>query len=249
MKRFFYWIPFYTLFSLLIICCKKESDTVGGDMGYDFVPDDSGTYVIYKVDSMIFDDFNRSKRSSTIYLKEKVMDQFTDNLGRLAKRIERYYSDTLPTSPTSWQIFNVYYMVKSSRNMERVEDNLRYVKMIFPNTTGEKWLGMKYIISPPPYIIDSSNYRVNDWLYKIQDRDLRYDNSFNVFDSTLTVFHIYDSSAINKTYSIEKYSRNIGLVYKEFWIVTGQTNIGLPWIDRAEKGFIIWQYAIDYGKE
>ncbi|MDB5226574.1 MAG: hypothetical protein JWN78_767 [Bacteroidota bacterium] len=233
----------------MLTCCKKESDTVSGDMGENFFPDDSGAYVIYKVDSMIFDDFTQTTRTSTIYLKEKVMDQFTDNLGRLAKRIERYYSDTIPTVPSSWQIFNAFYMVKTSRNVERVEDNLRYIKMVFPNNNGEKWLGMRYIISPPPYIIDSSNYRVNDWVYTIQDKDVTYDNSFKIFDSTLTVFHIYDSSAINKTYSIEKYSRNIGLTYKEFWIVTAQTQIGLPWIDRAEKGFIMWQYAIDYGKE
>jgi hypothetical protein len=86
-------------------------------------------------------------------------------------------------------------------------------------------------------------------MYTIQDKDLRYDNSFKTFDSTLTVFHIYDSSAINKTYSLEKYARNVGLVYKEFWVVTGQHDIGLPWEQRAEKGFILRQYAIGYGKE
>jgi hypothetical protein len=40
-----------------------------------------------------------------------------------------------------------------------------------------------------------------------------------------------------------------GWYIKELWIVTGQTNIGQPWEDRAQKGFILRQYAIDYGKE
>jgi hypothetical protein len=228
------------------VSCKKESETLTSDLGYNYFPDDSGRYVIYRVDSMIFDDFNRTRRTSTIYLKEKITEQFTDNLGRDAKKIERYYADTLSAE---WPIHNVYYFVKTTKSVERVEDNLRYIKLIFPNNVNDRWLGNKFIISPPPYILDSTNYRVQDWQYTIQDRDQYYDNSFRAFDSTLTVFHIYDSSAINKTYSIEKYARNVGLVYKEFWIVTGQTNIGLPWIDRAEKGFITWQYAIDYGKE
>jgi hypothetical protein len=246
MKRIFGKLVFCAVLVFFISACKRETETLSLDLGYSYFPDDSGSYVIYRVDSMVFDDFNRTKRTSTKYLKEKIADEFIDNLGRIARRVERYYSDTLPSS---WELYNVYYIVKTTKSAERVEDNLRYIKLIFPNNVNDKWLGNRYIISPPPYIIDSSNYRVQDWLYTIQDKDVSYNNSFRTFDSTLTVFHIYDSSAINKTYSIEKYARNVGMVYKEFWIVTGQTNIGLPWEDRAEKGFIMKQYAIDYGKE
>lgn len=246
MKRTFSYSLLIILFLLALSACKRESYNVDVDMGYNYYPDDSGDYVVYRVDSTIFDDFTSTKRTSTVYLKERIADQFVDNLGRTAKRVERFYADTLPQT---WQLFDVYYIVKDQKTVERVEDNLRYIKLVFPNSVNTQWLGNRYIISPPPYILDSSNYRVQDWLYTIQDRDMFYDNSFKTFDSTLTVFQIYDSSAINKTYSIEKYARNVGMVYKEFWIVAGQTNIGLPWEDRAEKGFILRQYAIDYGKE
>ena len=238
-------VLFILVFSLLV-ACKKETDTSDYDYGYNYLPDDSGTFVIYKVDSIIYNDFDNSRRYSSIYLKEKIGEQFTDNLGRTAKKILRYYSDTLTTK---WELFNVNYLVKTALVAERVEDNLRYINMVFPNDVNEKWLGNKLIISPPPYILDTSNYFINDWKYTIKNRDKYYDNGTKIFDSTLMISQIQDSSAITKTYSIEKYARSVGLVYKEFWIVEGQINIGAPWEDRAEKGFILRQYAIDYGKE
>lgn len=226
--------------------CKKETDISDYDIGYNYLPDDSGSFVIYKVDSVIYNDFDNSRRFSTVYLKEKIGEQFTDNLGRTAKKILRYYSDTMTTE---WELHNVDYLIKTQLVAERVEDNLRYIKLVFPNDVNKKWLGNKLITIPPPYIIDTSNYFLNDWKYTIKNRDTYYDNGTLIFDSTLLVSQIQDSSAITKTYSVERFARSVGLVYKELWIVVGQINIGAPWEDRAEKGFILRQYAIDYGKE
>ncbi len=246
MKRLIVYCFLVSIFVFTVSSCKKETDTYTSELGYNYFPFDSGAFIVYKIDSTIFDDFTGSSRVSVKYLKEKMTEHFTDNLGRDAIRIERYYADSVPVS---WQLFNVFYAVKTNKVVERVEDNLRYLKLIFPNDKDNQWLGNKFIISPPPYIIDTSNYRVQDWLYTIKEKDVPYSNAYKSFDSSLLVYHIYDSSAINKTYSVERFARNVGLVYKEFWIVAGQTNIGLPWEDRAQKGFILRQYAIEYGKE
>ena len=246
MKHIYSIIVFFVILVSVLTGCKKETDISDYDYGYNYLPDDSGRFVIYKVDSVIYNDFDNSRRYSTIYLKEKIGEQFTDNLGRTAKKILRYYSDTLTSQ---WELFNVDYLVKTDLVAERVEDNLRYIKMVFPNDVNKKWLGNKLITAPPPYIIDTSNYYLNDWKYTIKNRDLYYDNGIKIFDSTLLVSQIQDSSAITKTYSVERYARSVGLVYREFWIVVGQINIGAPWEDRAEKGFILRQYAVDYGKE
>ncbi|MCB0506697.1 MAG: hypothetical protein R2739_08720 [Chitinophagales bacterium] len=232
--------------SALFVSCTKAVTYDEYDYGYNYLPTDSGRFVIYKVDSILYNDFDHSRRYSSIYLKEKIGEQFTDNMGRNAKKILRYYSDTLTSN---WEIFNVDYLVKTEQNVERVEDNLRYIKLTFPNDVNTKWLGNKLITIPPPYILDSTNYYLSDWKYTIKERDRHFNDGFQTFDSTLLVSQIQDSTAIYKTYSIEKYARNVGLVYKELWIVTGQINIGAPWEDRAEKGFIVKQYAIDYGKE
>ena len=119
MKRVFCNLFTCSAFLFSITACKQEIDTVNIDMGYNYFPDDSGVYVIYKVDSMIFDDFTNTKRTSTKYLKEIVTDQFIDNLGRTAKRIERSYSDTITHT---WQLYNVFYVVKTNKVLERWEN-------------------------------------------------------------------------------------------------------------------------------
>ena len=125
--------------------------------------------------------------------------------------------------------------------------------MVFPNENNKNWLGNKYIVSAPPYIIDTSNYSVRDWKFSVSRRDREYLINSTRYDSTLTITQIQDSSAIYKTLAKEIYARNIGLIYRENWIVTTQDTFKIrnqyPWEDRADRGFIIRQFAIDYGKE
>lgn len=241
-----------TTFCVLNACKKDKTETYIADYGYNFYPDDSGLFVIYQVDSIIYDDFNRSVRYSTMYLKEAIGEQFIDNLGRKAKRIIRSYS-TIDSTVQQWETHNVYYMVRNTLVAERVEENLRYIKLVFPSEDNIKWLGNKYLLSPPPYIIDTTNYLVTDWKYTISRKDREYNILSKRFDSTLIVTQIQDSSAIFKTFAKEVYAKNIGLIYKENWIVTSQDTFKIrnqyPWQDRADKGFIVRQYAIDYGKE
>lgn len=240
---------FLLLFSaLLFTSCKEEVETLIPDMGYNYFPDDSGSYIIYKVDSSVYDDFTETKRTSSIFLKEVLTEQYPDNLGRPARTIACYYAPAID-GPWLKDPNNQYYQVKTNKVAERWENNLRYVKLVFPNNVSDNWLGNKYIISPPPYIIDSNSYRLRDWQYTIQTKDVPYNNGYLSFDSTMKVFHIYDSTAINNTLSYEIYGRGVGLVYKEMQILAAQGNFGLPWEIRAEKGFIVRQYAVGYGKE
>jgi len=246
-------IAFITAVFCLVNACKKnETDTFDGDYGYSYFPDDSGHFVIYQIDSVIYDDFNGIVRTSTIYLKESIGEQFIDNLGRKAKRIVRSYSN-VDSTIQNWETSNVYYMVRNTLVAERVEENLRYIKMVFPNDDNQKWLGNKYLMSPPPYIIDTSNYSVRDWKFTISRRDREYLINAARYDSTLTITQIQDSSAIYKTFVKEIYARNVGLIYKENWILTSQDTLKIrlqyPWQDRADRGFIIRQHVIDYGKE
>lgn len=238
-----------------ISCKKNQTDTIDYDYGYNYFPDDSGHYIIYKVDSVLYNDFNKTVVYRTIYLKEKIGEQFLDNMNRSAKKILRYYSDTLATDTIStlWELYSVDYLIKTQILAERVTDNMRFIPIVFPNDVSTKWLGNRLITIPPPYILDKLNYFLKDWKYTILNRNKYYNNGVQIFDSTLLISQIRDSSAITKTYSIEQYARNAGLVYKEMWMLSSQDTLKIklnfPWEQRADKGFIIRQYAIKYGKE
>jgi hypothetical protein len=249
MKTAFKKILYLCLVVLVIASCKKETETIDFDYGYNYFPDDSGSYVIYKVDSVLYNDFDPSnlKRTSSEYLKEVVTEQFVDNLGRNAKKIERFVTDSLHLP---WRPVNVSYFVKNITNVERVEDNIRYIKLTFPIAVGNTWRGNKYNeLNHFPYTdlkFTTTNF---DWNYTLKEVNATY-NSGSVFsDSTLTVLQVADSSNVQKVFSVEKYSKNIGLVYKELWRLDAQLVDGQTYENNAVFGFILRQYAIEYGKE
>lgn len=219
-----------------------------------YFPDDSGTYVIYKVDSILYNDFfynsdpAQYQRSSSYFLKEKITEQFIDNLGRTARKIERYVTDSL-THPFL-EVNSVWYQIKTDRSAETIEDNIRYVKLTFPVSTNNEWKGNKYFLNEIPFIpLKNSNVKF-DWTYTYTEKDVVYNNSYKTFDSTLTVNQIYDTSKVNRLISIEKYARNIGLVHKELWRLDAQPVDGKPdFLDSKLNGFIYKQTALSYGKE
>jgi len=43
------------------------------------------------------------------------------------------------------------------------------------------------------------------------------------------------------------YAENVGLIYKEYWdLKTQDIQVGVPWEEKAEEGWIIRQKVIDY---
>lgn len=249
MKSATFRLLFFWALIIFIASCKKETDTINFDYGYSYFPDDSGSYIIYKVDSVIYNDFNinQLKRYSSQYLKEVITEQYTDNLGRIAKKVERYTTDSL-NHP--WTFFNVWYIVKNATNVEKVEDNVRYIKLTFPVNIGNSWRGNKYNeLNHFPFTdlkFTTTNF---DWDYSITEMNKNYTNGSILSDSTLTVLQVADSSNVQKVYSVEKYAKNIGLVYKELWRLDAQLLDDQTYIDDSKFGFIVKQSAIAYGKE
>jgi len=234
---------------LLFVSCKKETETVTFDFGYNYFPDDSGTYVIYKVDSVLYNNFDplNLKRTSSHYLKEIITEQFIDNLGRRAKKVERFVTDSLNHS---WVPHNVWYIVKNTTNAERVEDNIRYIKVTFPVSVGNIWRGNKYNeLNHFPYTdlkFTATNF---DWNYEVKQVNQNYTFGSIITDSTMTVLQVNDSSNVQKVYSVEKYAKNIGMVYKELWRLDAQLVNNQTYENNAVFGFILKQYAVEYGRE
>jgi hypothetical protein len=253
MNKLFY-ISFFGILLFSINACKKETETVNLTADANYFPDDSGTYVIYKVDSILYNDFfynsdpSQYLRSSSYFLKEKITEQFTDNRGRKSRKIERFISDDTTLHPFD-DVTNVWYFVKTERSVEKVEDNIRYVKLTFPVSTTNEWKGNKYFLNEIPFLpLKNSNVKF-DWNYAITEKDVAYTNTYLVFDSTLTVLQIADSSKVNKLFSEERYARNVGLVDKELWRLDAQPVDGQPFLGSKLNGFIYKQTAIRYGKE
>ncbi|QQR97613.1 MAG: hypothetical protein IPK18_12305 [Sphingobacteriales bacterium] len=239
------------IFCALLFSCKKETETVTFNYEYNLLPLEIGNYIIYKGDSIIYNYFfAQVKRSSSFYLKETIKDTSRDNLNRLRYEIsvQMRYDTT-----QNWGVEKIHYIVPTKTTIERVEDNLRYIKLIFPNQLGTQWNPNKYITQKIPYIftLDTSLNIINSKAI-VTSKDVNYSNSFKSFDSTLTTTNLIDSSAINLYKLTERYAKNIGLVYLERWNVIAKdpnTDQSLPWIDKGRLGFYLKLEAMQYGKE
>lgn len=236
-----------------LFSCKKEVETldIESNYGYNYFPMEIGSYITYKGDSIIYNYFyTQVKRTRSFYLKEVVSDTSRDNLNRLAYDIDVY--ERFDTNQ-AWQHLVKWYKVTDNKFAERIEDNLRYIKLIFPQKVGTHWNPYRFIQTKIPYIFEiDSSLTIIDSRAVILNKDVPYTNAFLTFDSTLTVSNLIDSSSVDYYKITEKYARNIGMVYREQWNVIAKDagrNPSLPWIDRARLGFYIKLEAINYGKE
>ena len=189
-------IKFLSLFFVLIlVSCKKETLLI--DTGQDYFPVRTGNWVIYDVDSIFYDDFLDSVFYFTFQVKEVIESEFMDNEGRATLRIERYYRDSLEAV---WALKDVWTANRTPRTAEKVENNTRFIKLIFPIVKNAKWDGNK-----------ANNLDENK--YEYTDIHTAYTVDTQTFDSCLIVQHENELTLFTQKFSQEVYAKNIGKIY------------------------------------
>ncbi len=239
--------PFNKILLFVCICivtgifsCKKEH-ALATDIGYDYFPVNIGHWISYNVDSVAYD-FKIGYHDSLSYqIKEYFESDFIDNSGRNAKRIERYfrYNDTL-----NWTIKDVWYANLSTSTAEKVEENARYIKLVFPIREYKTWNGDAYNIGDSPNIGDTYNNNGQD-TYRYLNVDMPYTINNMIFDSTVTVIQKeYYEDILKKYYKVEVYAKHVGLIYKKVIDYKYKKNYG----DSIKKLGIEYSYTINsYG--
>lgn len=253
--------PIWIMLALSIVgglhtACDGEIETISFNYNFDYFPMDSGHWVIYQVDSVIYSKFlSDGKDSIATQLKEVVGGTFIDNEGRIARKIERY---TRYNSAQEWSAIDpvIWYALRDSQRAERMEGDLRFIKMTFPISEGKSWKGNSQINTQ-----DNNLKLYNNWNYtytnldeplNIEATDLDGNNINNLFAKTLTVSQSTredNYNLVEYSYGVEQYAENVGMIYKELWLLElGGKPIESPdpWPQRAEKGFITWYKIIDY---
>lgn len=232
-------IPFvFILASLALIniysSCNKHKDLVI-DYKHGYFPLKVGSVTVYEVDSIIYNPLFQGGRDTAHWeIREFTESVFTDNAGRDAYRIERHKrrDDSSP-----WISPEVWYAVADQFKAERVENNIRFIKLVFPPKEGLTWDGNSYIITN-----DTLKF-YEDWNYVINSMDKPETINTLDFDSVITVVEIDDQNLLERRYAESKYAKGAGLVYKEQYNLQFiGTNIpNLPWEEKATNGFILKQ--------
>lgn len=212
-----------------IASCKSEIDTKPRQTGPEYFNNKLGSWIIYKVDSIVFNDFHAPQQGIDTFryqIKEVISEKFVNASGNETNRIERFKrnNDTLP-----WVITNVWTSNLLASSVEKVEENIRYVKLSFPVSASKFWAGNQF-------------NSLEAWEYSY--RNIKTPITLNgfTFSNTITVLQkdSADDNFIEKRFAKEVYAENIGMVYKQLDTLETQNFI--------KKGLNYRQTAIDWSK-
>lgn len=214
---------------LLVPSCKKDEIIPPDPYFREYFPAEVGSYIIYECDSIIFDDFNQVVDTQTFRIKEYFESSFTDNTGRPAIRIERY-KQFGPAG--TWHLKDVWQLAKTDQQVEKVEEDVRMIKLIFPVKEDKEW-----------DINALNNVGARTVAYK--DVHTSYSTGSLSFDSTITVENTDPKNLINEYRDTEIFAKNVGLIYKRFVDVKYLT----PPAVGVESGVVFTMRAVEIGKE
>lgn len=230
MKKYF---GLALLIITLFIACTKQNELYSTASISDYFSLQVGKYITYDLDSTVYINFGQKDTVRKYQVKDSVETKITDNLGRPALRIVRYIRKN---SGQQWIASNTFMAIATSTSIELVENNLRFIKLVSPVKQEYTWKGNKYIDT---YSLNSLTKYLDDWDYTYDSLDAPITLRGIVLTNTIKVNQrneflgqdpkLPSTQYAEKNYSIEKYAKNIGLVYKEYlhWEYQG-TQSGSP---------------------
>jgi hypothetical protein len=251
----------FALFGLLVLpsCADRVTgnvDLLDPTAQHPYFPLETGRFVEYKVDSVIFDfapGGGTRIDSSTTLVREQVGDTLTDNNGDVLYRIERFER---PNDAAPWAFKRVETTSRNTNQAIRTEQNLRFLKLVFPMERRTEWNGNLWIETNREIEVAGERIRPYDnWLYEVDSIDQPNVIGPFVFDSVLTISEVEEFNAIEYRFSRVKYAKGIGLVWREQWILDSQycneeptpvDCLTRPWLDKAERGYIIRQIVTNF---
>ena len=131
------------LSSLLLNACQKETEVFRSEKIDDYYPLKVGRIITYKLDSTVYLNLSTVKEIHSYIIQDKIDTIITDNMGRPSYKVRRFIRSNVDT--TKWSDLSTYLVTKDNAQLELVQDNLRFIKLREPITTGFNWKGNSYI--------------------------------------------------------------------------------------------------------
>jgi hypothetical protein len=224
-----------------LLSCDKKEDYVTDKIS-DYMKLAPGKYITYRLDSTVFTNFGRTIEIHKYQVKHEIDALITDNIGRPSYRVYVYIRDSAGLQP--WlPAGNTYFITPLDNQVELIENNLRFIKLHEPFKNAYSWKGNKYLPSDTcggpycPLYKFSNDDDMQDWDYyydgdasSFSYKGINYSDVFTVEekDESFNVPITVPTSYAAKTRSVERYAKNIGLVFRELTMWEYQPNTGNP---------------------
>ncbi|MEM9886347.1 MAG: hypothetical protein AAF849_10670 [Bacteroidota bacterium] len=241
----------FILLSLLFFSCQEESlPATELNAGYDYYPLEVGKYISYQVDSILYDptDGRILRDTSSIQVRETITNRFENEDGLTLFEIERAERQD---ERSDWRVTDIYSTYRNDFQAVRTEENLNFLKMIFPVSRGSNWEGIRFDKDLIVEIADEEVEIFKNWESVVTgvDEALSIDD-FN-FEEVATIELARDTNSIELRSAFEQYAKGVGLIYREVSVLnTQQIDVDetVLWETKAEQGFLLYQKVIDFNR-
>ncbi len=197
------------LFLLLIILSSLYScNTTEGEpayLGIEYFGHTPGKWVIYNVDSTVYDDFLGEVFHYNYQVMEVNAGFFIDSEGDESMRLERFWR---PDQNENWRVKNVWSSKLIRSKALKTEENITYIKLAFPlgagqGSTGNSWDGNAFNNKPAQ-------------VYRILSLHEPMEVGSKLFDSTATVMQKDFVTLIGEELQYEIFAKDVGMIFKRF---------------------------------
>ncbi len=237
-------------------CNKNKIEEPNLDFGYDYFPLDIGNTWVYTADSIIFDPIAFGTKIDTIQflIRETITDTFRSNSGQLVYRVK--YEEQ--GKDRNWQVKFIYSAQMEPTRAIRTENNLSFIKIVFPLELGRSWNGNAFIDEQK--IIKVAGEPISmfkGWEnYSFLEQFEKIDVNGQSFDDVFKVEMANSENLVEFRKANEYYAKGIGLVFQELIILDTQCQVccnkdlvicnGISWEEKAERGFIFRKTLISF---
>lgn len=244
-------LSYISIALFIFLGCEKSdlSDPIPTDRGYEYMPLEVGKSWTYQLDSIVFDPEPGRIQVDTIsqQMQLVVADTFRDGEDRLTYRVERFTRDH---DTSSWEITDVWSFVREEFRFIWNEENLSFIKLVFPPQLGDTWDG-NALINDDDIMVTVRGESLEFFKFWGDYRLSQMSDSLELLGHTyydvITIDQVDREVLIEKRFSLEQYSKDVGLVYKKLEIMDTQNlNTALPFEQRAERGFILEMTLLTY---
>lgn len=196
------------LLSFLMVFYVYSCETSEGEpvyLGVEYFGHAPGKWVIYNVDSTVYDDFLGEIFHYNYQVMEVNAGFFTDSEGDESMRLERFWR---PSENDNWRVKNIWSSKIISNKAFKTEENITYIKLAFPLRSGQggpenSWDGNAFNNKP-------------EQIYRLLSLHEPMDMAGFLFDSTATVMQKDFITLIGEELQYEIFASNTGMIYKRY---------------------------------
>lgn len=189
---------------LFFFACASDDTLLPVQLsGTDYYPLEVGHFAVYSVEDVRYS-LRDGADTSYYQLREYVADAYPGVGGEIIYSLERY---TRKTSEDGWQLDSVWTARRDEQRVVVVENNVPYLKLVFPFQEDLRWDGNALNSRPPlTYTLTMTDSALRKEMSPVPD---------SLLAASRTVVQRQLETLVNDSVLLETYAPDVGLLYKK----------------------------------